>query len=89
MRSIKLIAYYSDIQYVKANAIPHVDALLSLQFNNDFKDKKMKNPDEEMLDWVETDILALQGLVSETRHEPLLSKISEKIKRNLKDLTKK
>lgn len=57
------MAYDFGIEYVKGNTIPRVDALSGLQFN---KDQKVKTniPDEEILHWVETDILSLQRLIS-------------------------
>ena len=37
--AIRLMAFYFDIEYVKGNSIPHVDALSRLQFYKESRDK--------------------------------------------------
>lgn len=73
--------YDFDIDYVKGNTIPNVDVLSSVQFNKEKKEKN-GNPGWRNIIRVETDILSLQRLASETLHDPILSKIAERIRRN-------
>lgn len=46
------------------------------------------SPDVEILHWVESDILFLQELSSETLHDPILSKIVERIRNICSNCTK-
>ena len=77
--AILLMAFDFDIMYVKGNTIPHVDALSRLAFN---KEDDEISDTEDVLHWVETDVLPIKQLQEETLLDPILSKISNRIRRN-------
>ena len=77
------MAFDFDIEYVKENSIPHVDALSRLRFNKESKDKTEKEFDDIFLHWVETDVFSLDRMAVQTRHEPVLSRITLKIRKNV------
>lgn len=56
------MVYDSGFEYVKGNTIPHVNAISRIQFNKCQNEKKTKIRDEEILHWVETDVLSRPGL---------------------------
>ena len=68
-----------DIEYVKGIPIPHVDALSRLQFYKEPKDKTEESEDTFLL-WVDTDVLSLDRMAAETRHDPVESRIISKEK---------
>ena len=70
-----------DIEYVKENSIPHVDALSRLQFYKVSKDKTEEFEDT-FLHWVETHVLSLDRMTAETRHDPVLSWITLRTRTN-------
>ena len=69
-----------DIEYVKGNSIPLVDALSRLWFYKESKDNTEEFEDT-FLHWVKTDVLSLDRLAVETRHDPLLSRITSRIRK--------
>ena len=69
-----------DIECVKGNSIPHVDALLRLRFYKESKDKTEEFEDT-FLHWVETDVLSLDRMAAETKHEAVLSRITSRIRK--------
>ena len=76
------MAFDFDIEYIKGNSIPRVDALSSLRFYKNSKDKIEKSEDT-FLHWVETDVLSLDRIAAETRHDPILSRITSRIRKNI------
>lgn len=68
-----------NIEYVKENTIPHIDALSRLKFSNETLERS-DNPEDKILDWIETDVLLLDHLTFETLQDPILSKIACRIK---------
>ena len=94
--AIRLMAFDFDIEYVKGNSIPHIDALSKLQFYKKSKDKTEEEFENTFLHWVKTDVLSLDRMVAETRHNPVLSRITSRIRKTYgeivsgwKDPTKK
>ena len=79
--AIKLMAFDFDIVYVKGSTIPHVDALSRLNFVN--KQKEINEDREKILHWVEADALSVEHLKEEILQDPVLSKISDRIKKKL------
>ena len=73
--AIRLIGFSFDIEYFRGNSIPHVDALSRLRFYKASKDKTEEFEDA-FLHLVETDILSLDRMAAETRHDPVLSRIT-------------
>ena len=69
-----------DIEYVKGNSIPLVYALSRLRFYKEWKDKTEEFQDT-FLHWVETDVLSLDRMAAETRHDPVLSRITSRIRK--------
>ena len=70
----------TDIEYVKGDSIPHVDALSRLRFYKESKDKTEEFEDT-FLHWVETDVLSLDRKAGKTRHDPVgLSRITSRRK---------
>ena len=47
------MAFNFDIEYVKGNSIPHVDALSRLRFNKESKDKTEEEFEDTFLHWME------------------------------------
>ena len=80
--AIRLIALDFDIEYVKGNSIPHIDALLRLRFYKESKDKTEEKFEDTFLHWVKTDVLSLDRMAAETRHGPVLSRITSRIRKN-------
>ena len=72
-----------DIEYVKGNLIPHVDALSRLRFYKESKDKAEEEFEDTFLHWVETDVLFLDRMAAKTRHDPVLSRIISSIRKNV------
>ena len=77
--AIKLMAFDFDIIYVKGNTIPHVDALSRLTFDQEDEER---NDHEEVIHWVETDVLQAERLREETVQDPILNGIVNRIRRN-------
>ena len=77
------MAFDFDIEYFKGNSIPHLDALSRLRFYKESKDKTEEELEDTFLHWVETDILSLDKMGSEIRHNPLLSWITSRISKNV------
>ena len=73
------MAFDFDIVYLKGSSIPRVDAQSKLSFVNE--QKEINEDTEEILHWVETDAL-LVDLKEEILRDPVLSRISDRIKRN-------
>ena len=80
--TIRLMAFDFDIECVKGNSIPRVDALSILRFYKESKDK-IEEFEDTFLHWVETDVLSLDRMAAETRHDPVLSRITSRIRKNL------
>ena len=76
------MAFDFDIEYVKGNSIPHVDALSRLRFYKESKDKTEEFEDS-FLHWVETEVLSLDRMAMETRHDPVQSRITLRIRKNI------
>ena len=47
------------------------------------KDKTEEEFEDTFLHWVETDLLSLDRMAAETRHNPVLSRITSRIKKNV------
>ena len=75
-----------DIEYVKGNSIPHVDALSKLQFYKESKDKTEEGFEDTFLHWVETDVLSLDRMAAGTRHGPVLSRITSRIRKTFGEI---
>ena len=75
--AIRLMAFDFDIEYVKENSIPHVDALWRLRFYMESKDKK--EFEDTFLHWVEIDVLSFDRMDAETWHDLVLSRITSRI----------
>ena len=78
--AIRLIAFDFDIKYVKRNSILHIDALSRLRFYKESKDKTEEFEDT-FLHLIETDVLSLDRMAVETRHDPVLSRITLRIRK--------
>ena len=77
------MAFDFDIEYVKGNSFPHVDALSRLQFYKESKVKTEEEFEDTFLHWVETDVLSFDRMAAETRHDPVLSRITSRIRKNV------
>ena len=75
------MAFDFDIEYVKGNSIPHVDALSRLRFYKESKNKTEEEFEDTFLHWVETDVLSLDRMAAEIRHDPLLIWITSRIRK--------
>ena len=75
------MAFGFGIEYIKGNSIPHVDALSRLRFYNESKDKTKEEFEDTFLHWVETDVLSLDKMAAETRHDPMLNRITSRIRK--------
>ena len=73
------MAFDFDLKYVKGNSILHVDELSRLRF---YKESK----DNTFLHWVETDVLSLDRMSAETRHDPVLSRITSRIRKDVREI---
>ena len=80
------MAFDFDIDYVKGNSIPHVDALSRLQFYKESKDKTEEEFEDKFLHWVEADVLSLDRMATESRHDPVLSRITSRIKKKIEKI---
>ena len=78
--AIRLMAFDFDIEYVKGNSIPHVDARSRLLFYKESKDETEESKDI-FLHYVETDVLSLDRMAAETKHDPILSRITSRIRK--------
>ena len=74
------MAFDFDIEYVKGNSIPHVNTLSRLGFYK--KSKDLKKIEDTFLHWVVTDVLSLDRMAAETIHDPVLSGITSRIRKN-------
>ena len=83
-RILSLMAFDFDIVYVKGNSIPLVDALSRLQFYKELKDKIEEEFEDTFLHWIGTDVLSLDRMAVETRHDPVLS-IYKRYAKNVKN----
>ena len=72
-----------DIENVKQNSIPHVDGLSRLGFYKESKDKTVEEFEDRFLLWVVTDVLSLDRMAAETRHGPVISTITSRIRKNI------
>ena len=63
--------------------IPHKDALPRLRFYKESKDKTEEKFEDTFLHWVEIDVLSLNRMTAETRHDPVLSRIISRIRENI------
>ena len=75
------MAFDFDIEYVKGNSIPHVDAISRLQFYKKLTDKTEEEFEDILLHWVETDVLSLDRMAAETRYDPVRSRITSRIRK--------
>ena len=55
------MAFDFDLEYVKGNSIPYVDAVSRLQFYKESKDKPEKEFKDTFLHWVEIDVLSFDS----------------------------
>ena len=78
-KAIRLMAFDFDIEHVKENSIPHVDALSRLLFYKESEEQF----EDTFLHWVETYVLSLDRMAVETRHDPVLSRITSRIRKNI------
>ena len=78
--AIRLMAFDFDIEYVKGNSITHVDALSRWRFYKESKGKTEEFEDS-FLHWVETDVLSWDRIAAEIRHNPVLSRITSRIRK--------
>ena len=79
------MAFDFDVEYVKGNSILHVDAISRLRFYKESKDKT-EEFEYTFLHWVETDVLSLDRMAAETRHDPVLSWITSRIRKKMEKL---
>ena len=56
-----------------------------MQFYKELKGKTEEFEDT-FLHWVETDVLSLDRMTAETRHDPVLSRITLRIRKNMRKL---
>lgn len=80
--AIRLMAFDFDIEYVKGNTIPHVDALSRLRFYREEKDKNDEEFEDTFLHLVETDVISVDKMATETTNDPVLNRIMSRIKQN-------
>ena len=65
----------------KENSISHVDALSRLRFYKKSKYKTEEEFEDAFLHWVEIDVLFLDKIPAETRYDPVLSRITSRIRK--------
>ena len=82
--AIRLMVFDFDIEYVKGNSIPRVDALSRLRFYKESKDKTEEEFEDTFSHWVET--LFFDRKAAETRHNPVLSRITSRIKNTYREI---
>ena len=75
------MAFNFDIEYLKGNSIPHVDALSKLRFCKESKDKTEEEFEDTFLQGVETDVFSFDRMAAETRHNSVLSRIRSRIRK--------
>ena len=80
--AIRLMAFDFDIEYVKGHTIPHVDALSRLRFYREDKDKNDEEFEDTFLHLIETDIISVDKMATETTNDPVLNRIVLRIKEN-------
>ena len=83
--AICLVAFDYDIQYVKGESIPHIDALLRLDFSEDhgsMAEDAHPNGEESFMHWVDTDVVSKEELRPETKRDRLLAGILDRISSN-------
>ena len=71
--------------YEKGRTIPYVDALSRSIFVNE--QKEINEDTEEILHWVETDALSVERLKEEILQDPILRRISDRIKKEIDGVT--
>ena len=77
------MAFDFDIEYAKGNSITHVDALSRFQFYKESKDKTEEEFENTFLHWVETGVLSLDRMAVGTRPDPVLNRITLRIRKNI------
>ena len=77
------MAFDSDTEYVKGNSIPHLNAVSRLRFYKESKDKTEEEYEDTFLHWVDADVLSLDRMAVETRHDLVLSRITSRIRKNI------
>ena len=82
--AIRLMVFDFDIEYVKENSIPHVNVLSRLRFCKESKNKTEEEFEDTFLHWVET--LFFDRKAAETRHNPVLSRITSRIKNTYREI---
>ena len=75
------MAFDFDKKCVKGNSIPHIDALSRLRFYKVSKHKTEEEFEDTFLHWVETDVLSLDRMAAETRYDPVLNRITSRIRK--------
>ena len=69
------------VKYVKGNSVLYVDAKSRLRFYKESKDETEEEFENRFLHWIETDVLSLDRMAAETRHDPLFSRITSRIRK--------
>ena len=72
--AIRLMAFDFDIEYIKGNSIPRVDPLSRLRF---YKEKNLKIH----FHIAKTNVLSLDRMAAQTRDDPVLSRITSRIRK--------
>jgi hypothetical protein len=80
--AIQLSAFDYEIQYVKGNTIPHVDALSRLDFDPEGMLQAEESKEEACIHWNKTDLFSMQEVKDETQRDPVLRGIFERISKN-------
>ena len=75
------MAFDFDIEEVKGNSITRVDTLSRLRFYKESKDKTDEEFNDTFLHWLETYDLSLDRMAAESRHDPVLSRITSRIRK--------
>ena len=78
------MAFDFDIEYVKRNSILHIDALSRSWFYKESKDKTKEEFENTFLHRVKIDVLPLDRMTIETRHDPVLIRIISRIRKHYK-----
>ena len=76
------MAFDFDIEYIKIISISHVDSQSKLRFYQESKDK-IEEFEDTFLHWVETGVLSLDRIAAESRQDPILRRITWRIRNNL------
>ena len=79
--AIQLMGFDYEIQYVKGNTIPHVDAMSRLDFEEDANDDSYSDccSTSSFVHWTETDVVNLKDLAFATKKDPILERITNRI----------